>query len=236
MAAGSTAARLGSTAIVALLAGFGGAALWSISGFGDHHTRDYLVANPEILPQMAEALQAGEAERQLAEIGPSLQQPFPGAVIGNPNGSRTLIKFTDYACGYCKASVADVERLVTADPDLKVIIREWPIFDGSEPAARMSLAAAEQGKYDAFYHAMFAYGPPSEDSIEQAARSAGLDMARARRVAGSSAVSREIASNMALAQRLGFSGTPSWVAGDTVIEGAVGYDRLRNALEANGPG
>ena len=214
------------TVLVALLAGFAGAAAFSFSGLGHSQTREYLVSNPEILPEMAEAFQAREAQQRLASVSGDLAQPFAGAVLGNPNGSKTLVKFTDYACGYCRASVADVDRLIAADPDLRVVVREWPIFEGSEAAARMGLAAAEQGKFEEFYHAMFASGPPTAETIAGAARTAGIDMDAAREFGSSEQVGTELARNAAFARQLGFTGTPSWVFEDQVIEGAVGYDRL----------
>jgi len=112
------------------------------------------------------------------------------------------------------------------------VIREWPIFEGSEAAARMGLAAAKQGKYAAFYHAMFQLGPPSEASISQAAQVAGLDLAAAQAFIQSDEASAEIARTMSLARTLGFTGTPSWVAGGEVIEGLVPYERLAQALNA----
>lgn len=218
------------TVAIALLAGFAGAAIWSFTGAGHGQTRAYLIENPEILPEMARAYQAQEAKDRLASAGERVREPFPGAVLGNPNGSRTLVKFTDYACGYCRASVADIDRLIAQDPELRVVIREWPIFQGSEAAARMGLAAAQQGKFEAFYHAMFAGGPPSEENIVSAARSAGLDMDAARSFGASEAVTAELARNEAFARQLGFTGTPSWVAGDAAFEGAVGFAELNAAV------
>ena len=222
------------TALIALVAGFAGAAAWSFTGLGHAQTRHYLVSNPEILPEMAEAFQAGQAQERLAGVRHEVVEPFPGAVLGNPDGSRTLVKFTDYGCTYCKASEPDIARLIAEDPQVKVVVREWPIFDGSEEAARMALAAAMQGKYPAFYKAMFALGPPSPATVEAAAKTAALDLQRARTDAASDRVSAELARNMALARELGFSGTPSWVAGDRVLEGAVGYDALADALADEG--
>ena len=161
------------TALIALIFGFAGAGLWSLSGLGEARTRAWLVANPDVLPAMAEALQKQEAEARLAEVGGDVTRPFPGAVLGNPRGSRTLVKFTDYGCSYCRASEADVQKLIAADRNLRVVIREWPIFDGSEEAARMALAAARQGKYPAFYKAMFAGGPPSAATVLRAAQPGG---------------------------------------------------------------
>lgn len=224
------------TALIALVFGFAGAGLWSLSGLGDERTREWLVANPEVLPAMAEALQQREAEKKLAEVGPAVSQPFPGAVLGNPQGTRTLVKFTDYGCTYCRASEADVQRLIAADPQLRVVIREWPIFEGSEEAARMALAAAQQGRYPAFYKAMFAGGQPSPASVARAAQIAGIDVARARAFAASDAAAGELARNMALARELGFTGTPSWVANGRILQGAVGYDRLKAVLDGKDAG
>jgi protein-disulfide isomerase len=219
------------TALIALVFGFAGAGLWSLTGLGDQRTRAWLVANPDILPAMAQALERKEAEAKLADAGGAVMRPFPGAVLGNPRGTRTLVKFTDYGCTYCRASEADVQKLIAADPDLRVVVREWPIFEGSEEAARMALAAARQGKYPAFYKAMFAGGPPSPATVARAAEVAGLDLAQARAFAVTDAVAAELAQNMQFARTLGFSGTPSWIAEGQVLQGAVGYDALRQALE-----
>lgn len=222
------------TAALAMLFGFAGAAIWSYSGLGDQRTRSYLVANPEILPEMAEAYQERQAQERLAGISDQVMVPFPGAVIGNPQGSKVLVEFTDYNCPYCAMSQADVQRLVESDPEVKVVIREWSIFQGSEIASKMALAAAKQGKYPAFHDAMFRLGPVSPESVEAAAREAGLDLERARADAGSDEVAQEIARNHALASQLGFTGTPSWVTRDRAFEGAVGFGALKEALEPSG--
>jgi protein-disulfide isomerase len=222
------------TALIALVAGFGGAALWSLSGLGHTQTRAYLVENPDILPEMAEAYQRAEAQGRLADIEQEVAQAFPGAVLGNPDGSKVLVKFTDYGCTFCRQSVPGVDQLIANDPELKVVVREWPIFEGSETAARMALAAARQGKYAAFYHAMFDQGSPSEAGIERAAQIAGLDMDAATAFAASDEATAELAKNMAFARTLQFTGTPSWVAGGQVIEGMVPPERLAEALVAGG--
>lgn len=228
---GHMARTLFLTALVALLSGFGGAALWSLSGLGDSQVRQYLVANPDILPEMAEAFEQQQSAKRLADVGDDVTRAFPGAVLGNPQGTVTLVEFTDYGCTYCRASLPHVEQLIAANPQLKVVIREWPIFQGSEEAARMALAAAKQGKYTAFHNAMFMQGPPNPARVEAAARSAGLDLAAARAYAVSPEVDVEIAQNRALAEQLGFTGTPSWVAGGQTLVGAVGPESLQRAID-----
>jgi predicted DsbA family dithiol-disulfide isomerase len=215
------------TALLALVFGFLGAAVWSYSGLADNRTRAFLLGNPDILPQMAQAYEEKEAARRLAGMGGEVYEEFPGVVLGNPQGGRVLVEFTDYNCPYCEASLKDVNRLVAEDPDLKVVIREWPIFEGSDIASRMALAAGIQGKYAAFHDAMFRM-----HDVEAAARAAGLDMDKAQRDAASEAVTNEIAKNLDHARTLGFTGTPAWIAGKKPIGGAVGYEKLKEALAA----
>ena len=230
---GNTSFRsLALTGLVALIFGFGGAALWSTTGLGDERTKAYLLQNPEILPEMAENYQKQQARERLAGLAEDITAPFPGAVLGNPEGAVTLVEFTDYGCSFCRMSTGHVQDLIAKNPDLRIVVREWPIFDGSDQAAKMALAAARQGKFAAFHEAMFASGPPSENSILAAAGKAGLDLGRAQEFMNTQDAGFELSKNMAFAQQLGFSGTPSWVVGDEVLEGAVGVETLQEAIDA----
>lgn len=223
--------------IVALIGGLGGWLLGSRAKPSDQAAieeivRNYILEHPEILPEAMERLQARENGKQVARVGDALTAPFPGAVLGNPNGKVTLVEFTDYACGYCRASVPEVEALIAANPDLKVVIRELPILTpASADAARWSLAAAEQGKFEAFHKAMFASGRPAADTIEAAATRAGLDLDRARKAIATPQVEAEIRQNLAFAQQLRIDGTPSWVIGEQLMAGAVGRKVLQDAID-----
>ncbi|MEO1222439.1 MAG: DsbA family protein [Pseudomonadota bacterium] len=222
------------TALLALVFGFLGASAWSTFGLADNRTKAYLLENPEILQEVAEALAAKDARDRLASIKDDLYTPFPGAVMGNPEGSKVLVEFTDYNCPYCAGSFQDVTRLIAEDPELKVIMREWPIFEGSEIAARMALAAAKQGRYQEFHSALFQRGDTSPEGVEAAAEAVGLNMDQARIDAMSEEVSVELVRNLTFAQSLGFNGTPAFVTGDTLMPGAVGADRLREAVAEAG--
>lgn len=193
--------------------------------------REYILANPEILPEAMENLQRKENAKQLSSVGDELETPFPGAVMGNPDGSVVLVSFSDFGCTYCRQSVADVEALIRDNPDLKVVMRELPILSpASGEAAKWGLAAAEQGRYTQFHNAMFAAGRPDPATIEAAAKFSGLDMARARRVIAEPRIEAEIERNVGYARQLGFNGTPSWVVGDQLFSGAVGRDALQKAI------
>jgi len=219
------------TALIALVAGFAGAALWSISGLGGNPTRDYLLANPEVLPEAMNVLQQREALARLEPLRDELEQPFPGAVLGNPNGTVTLVEFTDYACTYCRQSVAEVNALIADNPDLKVVIREYPILtEHSAAAARMALAAAQQGKFEAFHQAMFAQGQVSEETILAAASEAGVNIELAQGAIDLGQFEAQLQNNVFLAQSIGITGTPSWIVGSRTLNGAVGREAIGRAI------
>lgn len=218
-------------ALVATIAGFGGAAIWNLTGLGSQTTRAHILADPEIIPDAMQRLQERETGERLARLGDSLTAPYPGAVLGNPNGAVTLVEFSDYACGFCRTAVADVEALIAANDDLKVVIREYPILsEQSAAAARMALAAADQGKFAAFHKAMYAKERPTNEAIEAAAREAGLDLERAMADIRSGKYEAELMRNHSLAGDLGVDGTPAWVVGNRTIAGAVGEERLAEAI------
>lgn len=218
------------TILLGLVAGFAGAAAFTYSGLGDRQVERYLMANPKLLPRVIAELEKVQAQERLAKAGMDIFKPFDGAILGNPRGKHTLVKFTDYNCGYCRASASEVQKLLASDPELKVIIREWPIFDGSEKVAALALAATKQGKYEAYHQALFAGGDTSETGMAAAAREVGLDYEKLKADAASPQIAYELSRNTQWAQELGFTGTPSWIAGGRIIEGAVPAEALAQAI------
>jgi protein-disulfide isomerase len=193
--------------------------------------RAYVLENPEIITEAIGVLQKREATQRLSAAGSKLTEPFPGAEFGNPNGDVTLVEFTDYNCGYCRSSVADVQKLIDSDSNIRVVIRELPILSASSrDAALWALAAAKQGKHKAFHDAMFSGGRPDAQSIRAAASKAGMNLAAAEKFARSSEAMAEVESNIAIMQQVGFGGTPTFIVGDQILEGAVGFDALKAAV------
>jgi protein-disulfide isomerase len=193
--------------------------------------RAYILEHPEILTEAAQILEQRALAKRLDAAGEELTTPFAGAVDGNAQGDVTLVEFTDYNCGFCRSSVADVQKLISSDKNLHVVFREVPILSASSrEASKWALAAAKQGKHKAFHDAMFAGDKPSDASIRAAAQRAGLNMAKAEADANSDAVAAEIEANIAMMQKLGVGGTPTFIIGDQILEGALGYDALKQAV------
>ncbi|MEL6875438.1 MAG: DsbA family protein [Pseudomonadota bacterium] len=194
--------------------------------------RQYILENPEIIPEAVDILRSREKTAALNEVRQAIETPFAGtAFAGNPNGDVTIVEYSDFACPYCKQTTAVIDRLIKEDSNIKVVFRELPILsEASNDAALMALAAAKQGKYFAFHKTMFATGRPSPSTIEAAAAEVDLDLTEARAFVSSAEAQQEIQQNLEMARRLQFTGTPAFVVGNQSTVGAVGYDGLKELI------
>lgn len=189
---------------------------------------DYILEHPEIIPQAVEKLQAKRMSGTIDASRSTLETPYAGAWEGAANADVTVVEFFDYACGYCRASLPDLAKLVASDAKVKVVYRELPILsEASSDAAKVSLLAAERGQYMPYHRALYGAGKVSRETILAAAAKAGLTKSEAESAIASSKYDAEIQSNIALAQKLQASGTPTFVIGGQVLNGAVGYDALK---------
>ncbi|RTL71833.1 MAG: DsbA family protein [Hyphomicrobiales bacterium] len=191
--------------------------------------KDILLANPEIMLEVQNALEARmdkiQADRMavaLKEHSDELFRPSSSPVVGNAKGDLPLIEFFDYNCGYCKKAFSDVASFVDKDKKTRFILKEFPILSkGSEEASRVALAAKMQGKYWEFHRAMIeSQGQANEASALRTAEKLGLDMARLKRDMNSADVKKEIDDTRALAAKMGIQGTPHFIVGDKIIPGA----------------
>jgi len=195
--------------------------------------RDYILEHPEIIPQAIEKLQSKRMESTIEASRSALETPYAGAWEGAARGDVTIVEFFDYACGYCRASLPDLAKLVSQDRNLKVVYRELPILsDESSDAAKVSLLAAERGHYMPFHRALYDAGRVTRETILASAAKVGIGKADAEAAIASKKYDTEIASNIALAQKLQASGTPTFVIGNQVLNGAVGHEALKAAVNA----
>ena len=220
---------------IGLLIGGGAVALWA----QDHGAqadgeivRSYLLEHPEVIPEAMQRLQDRELGKVVDANRAAYETPFGSAWAGAEKGDVVLVEFFDYACGYCRKSNADVERLLAEDKNLKVVWREWPVLGpDSERAAHVSLAAAKAGRFRPYFEKLYALGRPTAGAVEQAAREAGVPAQMVAGVASSREAQQEITRNLQLAQAVSANGTPTFIVGDKVLHGAVGYDVLKKAIE-----
>lgn len=201
---------------------------------------DFLVSDPRVLERVSIALRDEmEAEARATErilIARYEDQIFndpDGIVVGNPDGDVTLVEMFDYNCGYCRQSLPELLQLVDEDPNLKVILREFPILSqGSMDAARISLAVSRtDADYFTFHQKVYA----SRGAVDAAAALAvatemGLNAINLQLSASEGSIQEAVERSYALAQALDVSGTPTFIIGDEIVRGAVGIDALRDKI------
>ena len=189
--------------------------------------RQGMLADPQILMETADALRDRQFAPTIAQNKAALESPFASSWKGSARPDVVLVEFYDYACPYCKASNPHVDQLVKEDPGLRVVYRELPILGpDSVEAARLSLAASKAGRFRQFHDALYAAGRPSPQTNAAAAAAAGI----AASPAPDPAVEAELRRNYQLASQLGATGTPVFVVGTRVLNGAVGYEALKKAI------
>jgi len=205
--------------------------------------RDYLLANPEILLETQQALEAKQQEEQrISQLGiikdakdEIFHSPFDG-VVGNPNGKVTIVEFYDYNCGYCKRAMADMQALIAADPDLRFVLKEFPILGPDSQRAHVVSQAFLKlmpEKYPEFHNKLLgAQGRAGEESAVKLAVSLGADEARLRETMKDPSITAPFAQTYDLANRLAITGTPSYVVGNEVVFGALGKDVLAEKITA----
>ena len=203
--------------------------------------RDYLIANPDVIREAIDALQRKQVEEeaaaQVAAISDNRELLFTSprqVVMGNPEGNVTLVEFFDYNCGYCRRAQADVQQLIAEDPDLKVVLKEFPVLgEGSMEASQVSVAVRilAPDRAGEFHDALLAQsGQVNADVALAVAEELGLDRAMLEATMHSDEVRDTIGESYALAQSLSLTGTPSYVTSGEVAIGAIGYDALREKI------
>jgi protein-disulfide isomerase len=194
--------------------------------------RNYLLAHPEALSRLEAKqgeLQAAAAKAALKSHEAEVFQDPDSPVGGNPGGNVTLVEFFDYNCPYCRAMTPLVAKAEAADPQLRIVYKEFPILgQGSVFAAKAALAAHKQGKYVAFHRALYQVrGQVDETKVIEVAASVGLDVSRLKADMQDAAIEATLEKNLKLAQALQINGTPGFVTVNEVKTGAVDLEGLK---------
>lgn len=218
----------------ALAGGIVGAALTAVvllaAGpqlLGDRMVRQALLSDPGILVETADALRDQQYAPTLGTHRAALETPFGSSWKGAAKPDVVLVEFFDYACPYCKTSNAHVDRLLKEDPGLRVVYRELPILgQASAEAARLSLAASQAGRFRQFHDALWSAGRPGPQTLPVAAAASNIPPT----IAPNPAIEAELKKNFEFAEQLGATGTPLFIVGDRVMNSAVGYDALKDAI------
>ncbi|KQS74098.1 disulfide bond formation protein DsbA [Rhizobium sp. Leaf384] len=203
--------------------------------------REYLVANPEVMLEVQEALKAKQAAaaQQVAESAISANKDAIfhskyDVSLGNPQGDVTIVEFYDYNCGYCKRALPDMQAILDADKNVRFVLKELPILgQESLDAHRVSSAFRKLApeKYGDFHKALLGGEErATEETAIAVAERLGVKEADIRAQMVDPSQDDEVRQAYTLANALGVTGTPSYVIGNEAIFGAVGADELASKI------
>lgn len=205
------------------------------------YIKEYLLANPEILMDMQEALQQkqlkAQQEQASAAISENKKEIFNAKYdisLGNPDGDVTIVEFFDYNCGYCKRALSDMDAILEKDKNVRFVLKELPILGPDSLAAHKVSAAVRDlapEKYGEFHRALLGgEGRATEESAIELAGKLGVAEPDIRKAMTEKPHDDAVRETYALAQSLGITGTPSYVISDEAIFGAVGVDDLNEKI------
>lgn len=200
----------------------------------------YLLSDPKILQRMSVALdttmRAEEREKSTGAIAAMQDKIFndPGQVVlGNPDGDVTLVEFFDYNCGYCRNALPDMAALLAEDPNLRIVLKEFPILSNeSIDAARVAILVGEADvDYWTFHETLFtSRGQVDKSTALAAAADLGLSPVALELDMGNEAVAKKIQTSYEIAKALNITGTPTYIIGNEIIPGAIGVDELKTRI------
>lgn len=200
----------------------------------------FLMSDPKILQRMSVALdttiKAEDSAKATAAIASMHDKIFndPGQVVlGNPNGDVTLVEFFDYNCSYCRGALPDMAALLAEDPNLRVVLKEFPILSNeSIDAARIAVLVGDTDvDYWTFHETLFSSRSKVDKKVAlDAAADLGLSPVALELDMNGEAVAQKIQTSYEIAKALNITGTPTYVIGNEIIPGAIGIDELRSRI------
>ena len=205
--------------------------------------RAYLLDNPEVIVEAIDILEARQAEQArlqdlelVAANADDLFESPSSFVGGNPDGDITVVEFLDYRCGYCKRAHPEVAALVNADPNIRYVIKEFPILgEESVIASRYAIAVQQVAGDEAYYNVhntlMEFQGDFSDANLERVSTAYGLDHDAVVAAMDSEEVTAVIYENRLLAQKLSISGTPSFVFENQMVRGYVPLAQMERIVD-----
>ena len=211
------------------------------AAFGEQ-VRAYLLENPEVIFEAIQILEARrnqldtERDRKIvADNADELLNDGFSFIGGNPDGDITLVEFVDYRCGYCKRAHPEISELLDRDPNIRLVVKDFPILGpDSVKAGKMALAAVQVDaeKFKTLSDGLMDYrGNLTEQVAYQIAAESGYDIAELKEVAASGEIDDRLNRNYQLARKLGLEGTPAFVVGTEIIRGYLPLEDMLAAVQ-----
>ena len=200
--------------------------------------KDYLISNPDVMVEITkeiekrqQVLQAAEHQKLIADNKASIFSRPGDFVYGNAKGDVTVVEFFDYNCGWCKKAIDDVVKLTKADPKVRVVMKEFPIFgEASSLAAKAAMASVKQGMYWEFHTALMREKQVTKENLFPIAEKVGLNVAKLKTDMADPKLEEALKETTQIAQALGIEGTPGFIVDSKINVGYLPAEGLQQMI------
>ena len=193
---------------------------------------EFITQNPELIRDVLTELAIAEQTAREQAAYSLVRNDEDDPAIGPADAAVTIYEFSDYNCGYCKRIFADLQSVLSELPDVKLVVKEFPILaESSVVAAKAAIAAQRQGKFPDFHRTMMTWrGRIDEKAVLSAARTAGLEIDRLQTDMEDDLTLSVLTKTRAAATALEIRGTPALVIGDRLIPGAISKTEILDLI------
>ncbi len=159
-------------------------------------------------------------------------------VKGNKDATVEVIEYSDFECPYCLQHTVAMHQLFNDYQDkIKIVFRHFPLsfHPKAQKAAEASECAGEQGKFWEMHKKIFEANEASNMSVaqwKQEAKNLGLNATQFNTCLDEGKYDDKVKEDQAGGQVAGVTGTPATFINGQMLSGAVGYDQLKQIIEA----
>lgn len=149
-------------------------------------------------------------------------------------GNLTVVVFTDYQCPACRMADPALRAAIARDGHVRIVYRDWPVFgERSERAAKVALAAHRQGIYAELHHRLMRSASLDDRALRIAVEEVGGDWEQLQTdlLTDGRAIADQLALTSGDAFALGLSGTPGYLIGPLLVEGALTESEFVRAFD-----
>lgn len=192
-----------------------------------------------------------KAATAAAEVALDDERPFAPKVLARPANTQgpeaapvTIIEYSDFNCGFCRRFHDETFQRVIDDyvktGKARFSYKHYPFLTDSSPwKAEAAECAAEQGRFWDYHAMLFDSNIPNSgdqaairQQLVDAASGLKLDAQAFQACMEAGAVRQRVDADASEGQRLGVTGTPSFLINGKPLVGAQPYDAFKQAIDA----
>lgn len=193
----------------------------------DKQIHDYILSHPEVISE-AVAILAERSDQAKRDSFRKEADSHRAALKGNasdvvlqPTGAKELVEFYDIQCPHCARVGPAIEALLHKHPDVRLVLKNTPIFGSISKESAVLIAYAARNGKDAgeIYRALMSAQPLSQYKIQAIANVHGISRTEFEAALQNKFYSAPYLKNLELAKALGVQGTPAFIMNGDVSAG-----------------